>query len=772
VVLKHRIDPVEADVKTIAATNAELGKFIEKLKTNRAAWDKYGDALQKVHKAGSDVANVYRSSSGNLDGLSVRTNALSSAVGSISRGMADVGKTVAELSKSLERVVRFDTAISMVAGLLGVAGGLFGLAEGSSAVSIRRRMVMGLGTSYGAFNSFGLNFSRFGDGNAMLGNVFSGMYDATDPAYRALMASGASKQSLNSGDVTSQTVDLLRRLPGLFQGTPDGLVGPKAEALGLTNLLSIDAIRRYLNASPGEREQQLGQYGKDAKTLDLSPAVLLKWANFTNALDRAGLKIEQILGNKLVVLAEPLSKFSDAAVKLVDAFMSSPVLKDGVEKLGQGIEWLAKEISSQDFKRGTDQFLSGMENLIPIMEKVLDYAIGGAKLGYYGGKALTDPNYNPTLPKYLSDSLGPEDPKGGMKRSDVRPHRPYVAPNHRSVRNLNRNKLPRVQSGTGTHGVEAAPVPGKEWWEGGMNRERPSSTDWRKAGGLPSTDKTQLAPNKNPGEVWRVGRGNGRKKSLPPANPHSIRYGHHPLAAAGGAPSIVDISGQSTYPHRDEQLAGVEGFIWHHSAGRGSASGVVNTLNQRRLGVQYVMERDGTIYRTLPNGARGAHILPSEINNLSNYNTEGMEVIANDDADVTPAEVASAQRFAHWYSGQHPGVQYFGHGEVNPHHKQATEGLTIANAVRNGAVPTTRPSDPSTTNIPLTARTLRNYSGGSVDPRRPDVMDPSIRARSKGAQQVSMLNTLHRSARDPKHVIVQNNSASSTATTQQRIAFA
>jgi hypothetical protein len=59
-----------------------------------------------------------------------------------------------------------------------------------------------------------------------------------------------------------------------------------------------------------------------------------------------------------------------------------------------------------------------------------------------------------------------------------------------------------------------------------------------------------------------------------------------------------------------------------------------------------------------------------------------MEIIAKDDSDITPKQVAAFKRFWGAWSKEHPGTPIFGHGEVNPGHKQATEGLTVANAVR------------------------------------------------------------------------------------------
>jgi hypothetical protein len=64
---------------------------------------------------------------------------------------------------------------------------------------------------------------------------------------------------------------------------------------------------------------------------------------------------------------------------------------------------------------------------------------------------------------------------------------------------------------------------------------------------------------------------------------------------------------------------------------------------------------------------------------LSNANTVGMEIIAKDDTDVLPIQ---KQRFVEFMRKNYPDTPVFGHGEVNPGHKEATEGLTVAEAVR------------------------------------------------------------------------------------------
>lgn len=151
--------------------------------------------------------------------------------------------------------------------------------------------------------------------------------------------------------------------------------------------------------------------------------------------------------------------------------------------------------------------------------------------------------------------------------------------------------------------------------------------------------------------------------------------------AGTGPTGLPDISDRSTF--KGGKLDDVKGFVVHHTGGRGTPESVVDTLNQRGLGVQYVMDRDGKIFRTLPEGARGAHTRPAQNGSgLDNSNTMGMEVIAKDDRDITPAQVEASKAFLSGLQRAYPGLKVFGHGEINDH-KQETEGRTIVEAFRN-----------------------------------------------------------------------------------------
>ena len=127
------------------------------------------------------------------------------------------------------------------------------------------------------------------------------------------------------------------------------------------------------------------------------------------------------------------------------------------------------------------------------------------------------------------------------------------------------------------------------------------------------------------------------------------------------------------------EMRSVSGLVVHHTGGHGSVGGVVTTLKDRTskgklVGATYVMERDGTVYRIVPEGARTNH--------ATGYNStyEGIEVIANNDGDVTPQQIAAFQKFAEWHSATYgytlsPSTVW-GHGEISAN-KRETEGATL-----------------------------------------------------------------------------------------------
>ena len=147
--------------------------------------------------------------------------------------------------------------------------------------------------------------------------------------------------------------------------------------------------------------------------------------------------------------------------------------------------------------------------------------------------------------------------------------------------------------------------------------------------------------------------------------------------------NIRDISPNSTCKCRFTRLPQTKYFIVHHTAGRGTCDSTMNTLNTRQnkktgekisLGVQWIVDREGNLCQSLPLNSTAYHILDSALG-PNNLNSQGVEVSGMNDDDVLPVQGVTVLKLVKKLGI--PPSKVYGHGEVNPGHKVATEGKTI-----------------------------------------------------------------------------------------------
>ena len=192
------------------------------------------------------------------------------------------------------------------------------------------------------------------------------------------------------------------------------------------------------------------------------------------------------------------------------------------------------------------------------------------------------------------------------------------------------------------------------------------------------------------------------------------------------------------------QMSDVKGLVFHHTGGRGDTAGVINTLNQRRLGVQYVMERDGTVKQIMPDGARAAHMRNAEDGSgLSNKNAIGIEMIAKNDADLTPEQRAAGIKFADDMRAKYPGIgdRVFGHGELNAH-KQESEGMGVVSAWRAQQQNNMLASADRTPvgSINKTAYTPERIDRAPIDAALAEQQKETARVEQQAAQEAALRN--------------------------------
>lgn len=191
-------------------------------------------------------------------------------------------------------------------------------------------------------------------------------------------------------------------------------------------------------------------------------------------------------------------------------------------------------------------------------------------------------------------------------------------------------------------------------------------------------------------------------------------------------PGVKDQTGAMGVGYSWGKQDEVKGYIIHHTGGGGTVDGVINTLKQRGLGAQYVIDREGTVHQLMPDGAVGRQMMNGwgKGAGLSNRNTIGVEVIARDDKDVLPVQVAAAQQLGASLGqkyGFDPAKSTFGHGEVNPGHKEADEGATITAAIRGQSAPTgeSKPGWPRTVQEGNTKVAQNSPTGTATDAPQP-----------------------------------------------------
>lgn len=171
------------------------------------------------------------------------------------------------------------------------------------------------------------------------------------------------------------------------------------------------------------------------------------------------------------------------------------------------------------------------------------------------------------------------------------------------------------------------------------------------------------------------------KYQLPDIIPIPVDMPPRPTGKPG---DYITIDGMKT---DGRKLKEVNGLIVHHTVTPNSTrpEKIINDLNEQDLSIQYIMDGEGKVYQVLPDGMRASHIKPSKNGvDLSNSNTIGIEVAAENDKGINDAQKKAMPGFIDDMRVKHPsiGANVWGHGELKTG-KQPDEGKTLTEAWRN-----------------------------------------------------------------------------------------
>jgi hypothetical protein len=316
----------------MAATSIiQIDVHDEKFKAFAKAFEKYKEALNSTNKTwkSQDEASEKR--------LKSQKTFLVSA-GNINQVLRNTAKISGEIARNFASV-----AISITKWVaFGALGGGFGLGALAASAADQRRRALGLGVTTGQNRAANVNYSKFIDVESALSNIAD---IKGDIGRRQILTNFGAKEGQNPAEMLPE---IMKQMTALFKSK--GETQQHAEAYGLTQIFSMDELRRMAN-SEDELNAAIEQAAKDIKKLHVSDADSRAWQSFWTQLGRAGNLLETGLIKALTPLVPWLEKLSDVVATAIVDFAGSDRVKDALERF-------TAYLGSDDAKKDIHNFLT------------------------------------------------------------------------------------------------------------------------------------------------------------------------------------------------------------------------------------------------------------------------------------------------------------------------------------------------------------------------------------------------------------------------------
>ncbi|MEB6390671.1 lytic transglycosylase domain-containing protein [Kluyvera ascorbata] len=310
---------------------------------------------QSLDKAGKTQSDLNKKTSG--------------ASNFLSKASKDAKSLAGHLKDATTSLLSWGSIVGVFSGLAG-AGGLWGMNRLAGSASAQRFTAMGLGTTAGGLNSAAVNFQ------SALGNPVG-----TLGAIRDAQADLGKRWTFNAMGVDANQ-DPTKLLPEMIKSARDifvknGSTQQGAEAYGLTNYFTLDDLNRFKKMSDAEIDAMAKQAAVDTQKLQVSDRQLKQWQDFNIQLDRSKVSISNTFIRGLAPLTPELTKLSDAFSGAIDTVLKSPELGKWIDSLAGGIQKFGNYLASPSFKSDVDAFMTGVEKLGKVIQKVFGWATGG-----------------------------------------------------------------------------------------------------------------------------------------------------------------------------------------------------------------------------------------------------------------------------------------------------------------------------------------------------------------------------------------------------------
>lgn len=294
-----------------------FNKYQENLKKSSTDWNKATQAIvsgfQQVNKNLVEVDKKTKDANKNFKDIESTTRSIAS-----------------NLASSVVSLARWVT--------LGSIGGGFGLGALAASASDYRRQAQGLGITTGGLRAANVNLGRYINPSQVLSNIAEIQNDLSRRPILGRLGLGAGQ---NAEQALPQII--INAIKMFNQG---GRTKQYAEAMGLTQVFSLEELRRLSSLSQKELQETFKKLKQDREALSVDDETSRKWQNFWVQLKRSGNDLETKLIDKLVALAPAFEKLSEGITKFITSLLDSPKVKEWIENLGSYIEKFGEYLTS------------------------------------------------------------------------------------------------------------------------------------------------------------------------------------------------------------------------------------------------------------------------------------------------------------------------------------------------------------------------------------------------------------------------------------------
>ena len=271
------------------------------------------------------------------------------------RDLADIASSSVTIAGNMA-----SAAVSVAKWLaLGAIGGGFGLGALASSASDARRQAKGLGISTGQLRAANVNLGRYINPEGVLGNIADIQSDLSRRQILGRLG-GAPGQ-----DPAQMLPSVMRNAVQQFKA--GGQTSQYAEAMGLTQVFTLEELRRMASLSEKELQTAFSKMQADVEKFKVSDDTSRQWQEFWVQLRTAGNAIEVSFIKNLTALTPQLIKFSETVTEAITNLLSSDEFKDAVERF-------AKYLSTPEFTKNVSDFIEGIgelaSGLLSIMRKL------------------------------------------------------------------------------------------------------------------------------------------------------------------------------------------------------------------------------------------------------------------------------------------------------------------------------------------------------------------------------------------------------------------